>query len=159
MCDVAGDGTPDDQTAGAKAGDASRGLRVQLPGAGIMEYLPNGGVLEVAARIAGHESTRTTQLRNRVQEEISLDEIERIHVRGLTICRRRAVPEGLLVERQHAGGTWLNGHRLKNYAARTEMGVRARPFSGKGKVSGYLRSIAGSSAELHSGIEQGGVNS
>ena len=29
--------------------------------------------LEVAARIAGHESTRTTQLYNRPQEEISLD--------------------------------------------------------------------------------------
>ena len=36
--------------------------------------------LEVAARIAGHESTLTTQLYNRVQEEISLDEIGRIHI-------------------------------------------------------------------------------
>ena len=35
--------------------------------------------LEVAARIAGHESTRTTQLYNRLHEEISLGEIERIH--------------------------------------------------------------------------------
>ena len=49
-------------------------------GTGITEYLRNGGDLEVAARIAGHESTRTTQLYNRVQEEISLDEIERIHI-------------------------------------------------------------------------------
>ena len=31
-------------------------------GTGITEYLRNGGDLEVAARIAGHESTRTTQL-------------------------------------------------------------------------------------------------
>ena len=31
-------------------------------------------------RIAGHESTRTTQLHNRLREEISLDEIERIHI-------------------------------------------------------------------------------
>ena len=31
-------------------------------GTGITEYLRNGGALEVAARIAGHESTRTTQL-------------------------------------------------------------------------------------------------
>ena len=44
------------------------------------EYLRNGGDLEVAARIAGHESTRTTQLYNRLREEISLDEIERIHI-------------------------------------------------------------------------------
>ena len=47
---------------------------------GITEYLRNGGDLEVAARIAGHESTCTTQLYNRLPEEISLDEIERIHI-------------------------------------------------------------------------------
>ena len=35
------------------------------------------GDLEVAARIAGHESTRTTQLRYRLFEETSLDEIGR----------------------------------------------------------------------------------
>ena len=49
-------------------------------GTGITEYLRNGGDLEVAARIAGHESTRTTQLYNRLREEISLDKIERIHI-------------------------------------------------------------------------------
>ena len=49
-------------------------------GTGITEYLRNGGDLEVAARIAGHESTRTTQLYNRLPEEISLDEIERIQI-------------------------------------------------------------------------------
>ena len=49
-------------------------------GTGITEYLRNGGDLETAARIAGHESTRTTQLYNRVHEELSLDEIERIHI-------------------------------------------------------------------------------
>ena len=49
-------------------------------GTGITEYLRNGGDLEIAARIAGHESTRTTQLYNLVHEELSLDEIERIHI-------------------------------------------------------------------------------
>ena len=49
-------------------------------GTGITEYLRNGGDLEIAARIAGHVSTRTTQLYNRLPEEISLDEIERIHI-------------------------------------------------------------------------------
>ena len=49
-------------------------------GTGITEYLRNGGDLETAARIAGHESTRTTQLYNRMHEELSLDEIERIHI-------------------------------------------------------------------------------
>ena len=49
-------------------------------GTGITEFLRNGGDLEVAARVAGHESTRTTQLYNRLREEISLDEIERIQI-------------------------------------------------------------------------------
>jgi site-specific recombinase XerD len=49
-------------------------------GAGITEYLKNGGAIETAARIAGHESTRTTQLYDRSFEAISLDEIERIHI-------------------------------------------------------------------------------
>ena len=49
-------------------------------GTGITKYLRNGDDLEVAARIAGHESMRTMQLYNRVQEEISLDKIERIHI-------------------------------------------------------------------------------
>ena len=49
-------------------------------GTGITEYLRNGGDLEVAARIAGHEFTRTTQLYNRLREEISHDEIERIQI-------------------------------------------------------------------------------
>jgi integrase/recombinase XerD len=47
---------------------------------GITDYLRNSGTLEVAARIAGHVSTRTTQLYDRRQDEISLDEIERIHI-------------------------------------------------------------------------------
>ena len=47
---------------------------------GITESLRNGGDPEVSAQIAGHESTRTTQLYNRLHEAISLDEIERIHI-------------------------------------------------------------------------------
>jgi len=49
-------------------------------GTGITEYLRNGGDLEVAARIVGHASTRTTQLYNKLPEETSLDEIKRIHI-------------------------------------------------------------------------------
>ena len=49
-------------------------------GTGITEYLRRGGDLKVSTRIADHESTRTTQLYNRLREEISLDEIERIHI-------------------------------------------------------------------------------
>ena len=47
---------------------------------GITNYLQHGGTLETAAQIAGHASTRTTQLYNRTDEELSLDEIERIRI-------------------------------------------------------------------------------
>jgi integrase len=47
---------------------------------GITAYLKNGGTLENAAAMANHASTRTTQLYNRRQDEISLDEVERICV-------------------------------------------------------------------------------
>ena len=65
-----------------KAGLPAETCAHSFRGTGITEYLRNGGDLEVAARIAGHESTRTTQLCNRLNEEISLDEIERIHIRA-----------------------------------------------------------------------------
>ncbi|MFM0217799.1 tyrosine-type recombinase/integrase [Paraburkholderia caledonica] len=47
---------------------------------GITAYLKNGGTLENAAAMANHASTRTTQLYDRRHEDISLDEVERIHV-------------------------------------------------------------------------------
>lgn len=47
---------------------------------GITVYLKNGGTLENAAAMANHASTRTTQLYDRRHEDISLDEVERIHV-------------------------------------------------------------------------------
>ena len=45
---------------------------------GITNYLQNGGRLEVAQQMAGHESPRTTGLYDRRGDEISLDEVERI---------------------------------------------------------------------------------
>ena len=45
---------------------------------GITTYLQNGGTIEHAQRIAGHESPRTTKLYDRTDDAISLDEIERI---------------------------------------------------------------------------------
>ncbi|SIN85070.1 tyrosine-type recombinase/integrase [Paraburkholderia phenazinium] len=47
---------------------------------GITAYLKNGGTLENAAAMANHASTRTTQLYDRRRDDISLDEVERIHV-------------------------------------------------------------------------------
>ncbi len=47
---------------------------------GITAYLKNGGTLEKAAAMANHASTRTTQLYDRRNGEMSLDEVERIRV-------------------------------------------------------------------------------
>ena len=45
---------------------------------GITEYLRNGGKLEVAQQMTNHESARTTGLYDRRNEQVSLDEVERI---------------------------------------------------------------------------------
>lgn len=45
---------------------------------GITTYLQNGGKLEIAQQMAGHESARTTGLYDRRNNQIALDEVERI---------------------------------------------------------------------------------
>jgi site-specific recombinase XerD len=45
---------------------------------GITEYLKNGGKLEIAQQMANHESARTTGLYDRRDDQLSLDEVERI---------------------------------------------------------------------------------
>ena len=45
---------------------------------GITEYLRNGGKLEIAQQMANHESARTTGLYDRRNDQLSLDEVERI---------------------------------------------------------------------------------
>jgi integrase/recombinase XerD len=47
---------------------------------GITTYLLNGGTLENAQAIAGHESPRTTKLYDRTRDEITLEEVERIRL-------------------------------------------------------------------------------
>jgi integrase len=47
---------------------------------GITAYLKNGGTLEQAAAMANHASTRTTQLYDRRQDELTFDEVERIFI-------------------------------------------------------------------------------
>lgn len=49
-----------------------------LRATGITAYLANGGALETAQRMAGHASPRTTQLYDRTDDAVTLDEIERI---------------------------------------------------------------------------------
>lgn len=47
---------------------------------GITTYLLNGGLLENAAAMANHASTRTTQLYDRRADRVNLDEIERVRI-------------------------------------------------------------------------------
>lgn len=59
------------------------GIRTQIGNhtfraTGITEYLRNGGKLEIAQRMANHESARTTGLYDRREDDVSLDEVERI---------------------------------------------------------------------------------
>ena len=45
---------------------------------GITAYLENGGTIENAQAIANHESPKTTKLYDRTNDQITLDEVERI---------------------------------------------------------------------------------
>jgi integrase/recombinase XerD len=45
---------------------------------GITTYLQNGGKLEIAQQMAGHESARTTGLYDRRSDTVALDEVERV---------------------------------------------------------------------------------
>jgi len=61
-----------------KAGVFTRIGNHSFRATGITEYLRNGGKLEVAQQMAAHESARTTGLYDRRNDQVSLDEIERI---------------------------------------------------------------------------------
>ena len=63
----------------ARAGLSPEICNHSFRGTGITTYMENGGTLEMAARIAGHASTTTTQLYDRRDSKVKLDEIERIH--------------------------------------------------------------------------------
>jgi site-specific recombinase XerD len=64
----------------AAAGIATKVGNHSFRGTGITTYLSNGGSLEMAAAMANHASTRTTQLYDRRQDEMTLDEVERIFI-------------------------------------------------------------------------------
>jgi len=51
-------------------------------GTGINAYLKNGGTLEKARQMAAHASTRTTQLYDRREDRVTLDEVVKINIRG-----------------------------------------------------------------------------
>lgn len=66
---------------GRRADQAGIGTKIgchTFRATGITEYLRNGGKLEIAQQMANHESARTTGLYDRRNDQVSLDEVERI---------------------------------------------------------------------------------
>jgi site-specific recombinase XerD len=64
---------------------AAAGIRTKIGchsfrATGITQYLKGGGRLEVAQQMANHESARTTGLYDRRNDQVSLDEVERIMI-------------------------------------------------------------------------------
>ena len=57
-------------------------------GTGITAYLENGGTLEKARQMAAHASTRTTQLYDRREDRVTLDEVVKINNRRVRINRQ-----------------------------------------------------------------------
>jgi integrase len=47
---------------------------------GITAYLDNGGSLENAQAMGAHESPRTTKIYDRTDDQITLDEVEKIGI-------------------------------------------------------------------------------
>lgn len=64
----------------AAAGLASKVGNHTFRATGITTYMLNGGSLENAQAIAGHESPRTTKLYDRTNDEITVEEVERIRL-------------------------------------------------------------------------------
>lgn len=64
----------------AAAGIATKIGNHTFRATGITIYLKNGGSLEIAAVMAGHASTRTTQIYDRRRNEITLAQVERVRI-------------------------------------------------------------------------------
>lgn len=63
-----------------QAGVTSEACNYSFRDTGITEYIRSGGTLEKAQQMAAHASARTTNMYNRVADEVTLDEVERIQI-------------------------------------------------------------------------------
>src|SRR5262249_28110865 len=75
------------------AGEEGGGITTEMcyqtfRGTGITAYLENGGTLEKARQMAAHASTRTTQLYDRREDRVTLDEVVKINIRRVRINRQ-----------------------------------------------------------------------
>ena len=64
------------------AGISTEVCNYTFRGTGITAYLENGGTLEKARQMAAHASTRTTQLYDRREDRVTLDEVVKINIHG-----------------------------------------------------------------------------
>ena len=84
----------------------------------ITEHLRNAGRIEVAVQMAGHESTRITQLYNRLRDEVSLTEIEGIH--DGTTCR----PVGGVMYMDSNSWLYRHGDLVGDFGVQVNVGLR-----------------------------------
>jgi site-specific recombinase XerD len=70
------------QRRAAAAGIATHICNHTFRSTGITTYLENGGTLENAKMMAAHASVRTTQLYDRRRDDVTLDEVVKINIRG-----------------------------------------------------------------------------
>ena len=68
------------QRRATKAGISSAICCHSFGATGITVFLENGGAIETAAKIAAHESPRTTKLYDRRVERVALEEVDRIRL-------------------------------------------------------------------------------
>jgi hypothetical protein len=61
-------------------------------GTGITAHLENGGTLEKARQMAAHASTRATQLYDRREDRVTLDEVVKINIPGVALRYERTLP-------------------------------------------------------------------
>jgi hypothetical protein len=60
--------------------DPARRRLADDPATGITNYLEHAGTLEKAQQMAAHSSPRTTKLYDRTNDQITLDEVEKIQL-------------------------------------------------------------------------------
>ena len=70
------------QRRGKKSGIKTEICNHTFRGTGITAYLENGGTREKARQMAAHSSTRTTQLYDRRDDRVTLDEVVKINIKG-----------------------------------------------------------------------------
>jgi hypothetical protein len=101
---AAGERLCDDPPARGRRRYRDQAWQPQFPGNGHHRLSQDGGTLEEAAAMANHAPTRTTQLYDRGNDKVSLEEVERILIwRRSVLCDRSYLLPGLWALALRAG--------------------------------------------------------